>query len=91
MASINDDGSITLIITTTNNLHSHRYFLPNDKAIKVAISLCTYFALGSKGKVYSVDFYQCEEREFLCYGNIENKEIIDIDGHGGHCLAVSKN
>lgn len=87
-AAINDDGSIT-IIYRDGYIKARRYLLPNDKAIKVANGYSAYFALGSKGNVYRLEYYQCEQNEFKReQGIIE--EIVDIDGKNDICLAVSK-
>ena len=90
-AAINDDGSISLIDCYRNgDIKAHRYLLPNDKAIKVTSGYGYYFALGSKGKIYRLEKYQCEKKQFEYYEDIR-EEIIDIDGKNDTCLAVSKS
>lgn len=88
-AFINDDGSITLFNYTDKSIiKTYNYFIPHDKAIKLGIGNCILYALGSKGSVYSLFLYNLESQEF----NVVpiDEDIIDIDGSGKHCFAVSK-
>lgn len=90
---INEDGSITIIINWyIGEIKTRHCFLPNEKAIKCAISHYMYIALGSKGNVYYLDFYYCRQEtniEFTKSNIPEN--IVDINGSGYHCFAVAKS